>query len=186
MAKRPKPTTQPDEPQEVKATHCYCSATLLASGRCSETGEWPRIVYARVYRPQLQAFEKAFMELPHQPGVVCPICRGSLGWDGGCRRCYGSSTPSDRTTWTFPGHRYEREGVHWIEVEGPRRACSPEENKAAMAVVKAVLAGATTGNAFERLQDVLAKHGRLPEGPDASLLSRDERERIADEQASDL
>ena len=47
------------------------------------------------------------------PGPPCPICRGPLAWSGGCYQCYGSRTPADRTTWTFPGQPYALVSGHY-------------------------------------------------------------------------
>lgn len=174
MTKKRTEPQPPVPPQEVTPTHCYCGSPLSVSQRCAATGQWPRIVWAQVYRPALGHFEKAYFEVSHQPGVVCPFCRGLLDWDGGCSQCYGSNTPQDRNTWTFPGHRYERQGLHWEEIDGPRKACTREEHKAALAVVQGVLHGnLRITEAFERLQAALQAHGPLPEDPDPKLVEKD-------------
>jgi hypothetical protein len=74
---------------------------------------------------------------------VCPLCRAPLSWSGGCDTCKGTGTPAaPRERWAFPGDRYEIRLGHYVKVDGPRRACSVEENKAGLARVRAVLAGA--------------------------------------------
>ena len=70
---------------------------------------------------------------------ACPYCRGPLGWDGGCGRCFGSLTSTDRRTWTFPGDRYELDdergqprgdGKHWVLVaKGPRPVYRPTKGE---------------------------------------------------------
>jgi hypothetical protein len=89
----------------------------LASGICSATGGYP-----------------ATASCP----LACPICRGLLSWDGGCERCHGCAT-GRRTDWTFPGDRYELDTGHWQRVDGPRAACTPEQNAAGFAAVGAIL-----------------------------------------------
>jgi len=71
-------------------------------------------------------------------GVACPHCRGPLDWDGGCNRCHGCTT-GRKEDWTFPGDKYELQKGHWQRVEGPRRACTPEENAAGFAKLYDVL-----------------------------------------------
>jgi len=90
---------------------------LFASGLCSATGGYP-----------------ATSSCP----LACPICRGPLGWDGGCERCHGC-TSGQREDWAFPGDRYELDKGHWQKVDGPRKACTPEENAAGFARLRAVL-----------------------------------------------
>ncbi len=70
---------------------------------------------------------------------VCVFCHQSLSWDGGCSWCFGTHTPSDRATWTFPGDEYQREKGHWVMVAGPQKACSPEQNSACRDIVRAVV-----------------------------------------------
>lgn len=179
--KRTTPPATDDRDETTKATHCLCGAELLGSGRCAESGEWPRITWARVFKPALAAFEKVYFEIPAQPNVVCPFCRGALSWDGGCRGCYGSATPSDHATWTFPGKRFDRVGAHWVEIDGPRRACSPSENAAALELLDRVRRGAPIVGAFEELARILRGHGALPEGPDPRLMPQEDRDRHADD-----
>lgn len=79
---------------------------------------------------------------------ACPLCRRELEWDGRCAHCHGNYTGVDREGWTFPGDRYELyddkghrigDGRHWIKVDGPRAACSREENLANMQELRRVL-----------------------------------------------
>src|SRR3990167_3530598 len=72
-------------PAQAIRTVCDCGAVLLGSGICSVTGGYP-----------------ATSACP----FACPICRGGLGWDGGCERCRGCTT-GRREDWTFPGDCYE-------------------------------------------------------------------------------
>lgn len=78
---------------------------------------------------------------------VCPICRGSLDWHGGCDRCHGCTT-GEKADWTFPGDRYERDdanpGHYVLTAKGGRASCTPRENVAAMQIMQAVLAGKIT------------------------------------------
>ena len=79
---------------------------------------------------------------------ACPICREPLTWDGGCDECHGSKTPSDRTTWTFPGDRYgdyeetedgqmlAGDGHHRFAERGPRPVATEAEALAAFAAIK--------------------------------------------------
>jgi len=87
---------------------------------------------------------------------ACPLCRQSLEWDGRCEHCHGNYARVDREGWTFPGDRYELyddkgepigDGRHWIKIDGPRPACSREENIANMRELRLVLAriGMTPG-----------------------------------------
>ena len=100
-----------------QARTCDCSARLLASGLCSATGGYP-----------------ASARCPH----ACPICRGPLGWEGGCERCHGCTT-GQREDWTFLGDRYELDKGHWQKVDGPRKACTPEQNAAGFAAIRTLL-----------------------------------------------
>jgi len=61
-----------------------------------------------------------------------------LAWDGGCERCHGCTT-GRREDWTFPGDRYELDKGHWQPVDVPRKACTPEQNAAGFAAIRAVL-----------------------------------------------
>lgn len=71
---------------------------------------------------------------------VCPRCRHPLDWSGGCLSCYGSPTPQDRATWTFPGARHDThddegrpigDGQHWVKTAEPDRpAMTPEQSGA--------------------------------------------------------
>jgi hypothetical protein len=70
---------------------------------------------------------------------ACPICRAPLAWDGGCDACHGC-TSGRREDWTFPGDRYELDDGYWRKVSGPRQACTPAENAAGFAAVRAILA----------------------------------------------
>ncbi len=73
-------------------------------------------------------------------------------------------TAGDRATWTFPGDRYERAGMHWVKIDSPRRACSPDESRQAAAVVQAVRHGTISlGMGLARLRTVMAEHGLLPD-----------------------
>jgi hypothetical protein len=98
-------------------TLCDCGALLLASGLGSATGGYPGTTACP---------------------LACPLCRGLLSWDGGCERCHGC-TSGRREDWTFPGDRYELDTAHWQRVDGPRRACTPEQNAAGFAAVRAIL-----------------------------------------------
>ena len=104
----------------TKKSLCDCGSPLLASGRCSDSGHYPASLT--------------------QPPFACPICRGSLDWQGGCHRCFGSPTPGDRNTWTFPGDDYEVSGFHRVKVaSGPRKCCTPAQSHAAGKIVQSVL-----------------------------------------------
>lgn len=69
---------------------------------------------------------------------ICPRCRHPLDWSGACQGCYGSATPQDRATWTFPGARFEThdehgqplgDGQHWVKTDEPDRpAMTPQES----------------------------------------------------------
>jgi len=62
-----------------------------------------------------------------------------LDWDGGCIRCHGCTT-GRREDWTFPGDKYEIQKGHWQRVaDGPRLACTPEENRAGFAKLYEIL-----------------------------------------------
>jgi hypothetical protein len=70
---------------------------------------------------------------------ACPICRGLLSWDGGCNGCRGSRTPEDRTSWTFPGDRYEAQGGHYRLTErGPRPCLATVDVGALLACVSSM------------------------------------------------
>lgn len=102
-----------------RRTRCSCGAELMASGLCSETGGYP-----------------LGMTCP----FACPMCRQSLSWEGACFSCHGTST-GRREDWTMPGDRYEPVEGHWQRIlAGPRRACTVAENKAASALLNAVMA----------------------------------------------
>lgn len=79
----------------------------------------------------------------------CPLCRHPLEWDGRCEQCHGSYTTGDRAQWTFPGDRYDLyddqgqpigDGRHWVKTDGPRKACTPDENKVAALHIRRILA----------------------------------------------
>ena len=114
------------QPARPPRTVCDCGSSLLASGRCSSTGGYP-----------------ATATCP----LACPICRGALGWDGGCQRCYGCTT-GKREDWTFPGDRYELDKGHWQKVDGPRPACTPAQNAAGFAAIRVLLAKGEALNAI--------------------------------------
>src|SRR5882724_1007382 len=99
---------------KTRQKRCDCGASVLASGLCSETGCYPASMLA----------------CP----LACPVCRGPLEWDGGCHRCYGALDTRRRVEWCFPGDRFEVQGLHRLKIEGPRRCCAPEENRAALDV----------------------------------------------------
>ena len=107
---------EPEAPRSRRLT-CDCGASLLASGLCSATGGYP-----------------ATSSCP----LACPICRGPLAWDGGCERCHGCTT-GRREDWAFPGDRYELDKGHWQRVDGPRKACTPEQNAAGFAAIRTIL-----------------------------------------------
>ena len=99
---------------------------------------------------------------------VCPLCRSALTWSGGCDSCKGTGrSPAPRELWAFPGDRYEPQGGHFVRVCGPRKACTPEENKAGLKAIRAILADApvTTGKPPGRHQraEVLAQARQLLE-----------------------
>lgn len=98
---------------------CDCGA-LLVNGLCRTSGGYP-----------------ATSACPFS----CPICRQPLAWSGACERCHGCRT-GDREDWAFPGQRYELEKGHWQRAETvtERAACTPEENLAGLAEVRAALA----------------------------------------------
>lgn len=75
---------------------------------------------------------------------ACPHCRRPLSWDGGCPSCYGAPS-GRREDWSFPGHRYELEGGHWVRIAGlepGRLACTEAENQAGLDAVRRALAAA--------------------------------------------
>lgn len=118
---------RPDDP-------CACGQPRLASGRCQETGLWPRYVWRREGKERFTLAVKC--------PFACPVCAQPLEWHGGCYQCHGSATPWDRDTWTFPGDRYERtEEGHWEKIDRPHPACTPAQNRAAAEIVRRVLAG---------------------------------------------
>ncbi len=124
-----------------KEKTCGCGAPLLASGRCSDTGEYPS---------------------SGRCPIVCPACRGALQWDGGCFRCHGSPE-TQREGWAFPGSRYGRHGHHMLPIDGSRRACSHEENTRAHALVQAVLSREMdVATALGALDEVMEAHGGIP------------------------
>lgn len=129
---------RPDDP-------CACGAERLSSGRCGETGRWPRYVWRR------EGKERFTLTVPCP--FACPLCAAPLAWHGGCEQCHGSLTPWDRDTWAFPGERYERDGSgHWEPIDGPRAACTRAQNRDAAALVKRVLNGElTAAQALEQL-----------------------------------
>ncbi len=92
---------------------------------------------------------------------VCPFCRKLLKWDGACMFCFGSHTPEDRATWTFPGDEYQVEGGHWINQGSANEVCTPQQNIACMEVVRLVLDGKLAQvEAQERIQGIL--HPEVP------------------------
>jgi hypothetical protein len=101
-------------------------AELEASGFCARGGGFP---------------------LGQPCRFACPICGGALDWSGGCDRCHGAAS-GHREDWSFPGDRYDcyddkgkpiGDGVHWVKTDGPRRACSPEENRENAALLRRTL-----------------------------------------------
>jgi len=117
---------------------CSCGAYLDEHGYCLTGGGYP-IIYTCHF--------------------VCPFCRHSLSWDGGCTNCKGSHTPSDRLTWTFPGDRYEVQYGHWVQVEGPAKATSPENVKACMQVIDKVFLGLNVEEANKEIAGILGGPG---------------------------
>lgn len=109
--------TKPGSPAKASRTSCDCGAGLTTQGLCERFGGYP-----------------ATSTCP----FTCPICRGPLDWSGGCERCHGC-TSGRREDWTFPGDRYALEKGHWQRVDGPRRACTREQNAKGMAEVRAIL-----------------------------------------------
>lgn len=68
---------------------------------------------------------------------VCPVCRYSLSWEGACFACFGTTMGRRREDWAFPGARYELEAQHWRKTdEAGRVACSVEENRAQLALLR--------------------------------------------------
>jgi len=123
-------------PTRPPRTLCDCGASLLASGLCSAAGGYP-----------------ATSSCP----LACPICRGPLAWDGGCERCHGCTT-GRREDWTFPGDRYELDKGHWQRVDGPRKACTPAQNAAGFAQLRAALG-------FDVARPSPTRHGLTPVDP---------------------
>jgi hypothetical protein len=86
----------------------------------------------------------------HDPGRVeralllspyaCEVCRARLPWHGGCLRCHGSATPTDRTTRRYTGDRYERDGTgHLRWGEGPAPCATVEAAAESVAQVRRLL-----------------------------------------------
>lgn len=74
---------------------------------------------------------------------ACPHCRRLLTWAGDCFAC----RPSE-----IPGDRYETEGGHYRRVEtGPRRLCTPAQNREALSIVMAISSGELTAAAGREL-----------------------------------
>ncbi len=111
---------EPERPAAPGPKRCYCGGPRLASGICERTGGYPATYSCH---------------------FACPICRARLDWSGGCDQCHGC-TSGRREDWTFPGDRYELTDGHWHWVDGPRKACTPEENAAGFAKIRAILSHA--------------------------------------------
>jgi hypothetical protein len=120
---------------------CGCGSERLESGLCKDEGLWPIMVWRWEGG---QRFTLA-VKCPW----VCEYCRTRLTWDGGCYECHGSVTSWDKDTWTFPGDKYERDGWHWVKIDGPR-AC---------------MLGAENAAGFAQIRSILAKVGELPGAP---------------------
>lgn len=100
------------EGQSYTATRCWFDGGALDTskgGFCGQGNGWP-------------------VGLPCP--FVCPLCRQRLDWSGACQGCYGSATPGDLATWTFPGARHEThdengqpigDGQHWVKTDEPGR-----------------------------------------------------------------
>lgn len=117
----PKPQEQQAQP---KRTHCpYDGAPLMASGMCQDTGGYP-------YGTPCP--------------FVCVVCRATLEWDGGCRKCRGVQHRGDPIV--FPGDRYDLfddngkplgDGQHWMRTEqGPRKAVTYEQDAEARQLMR--------------------------------------------------
>ena len=69
----------------------------------------------------------------------CPHCGLVLSWDGGCVACHGAPH-QPRTSWCFPGDRYELLKDHWVKTqEGPRPAWTPRQAAAGHKILASVL-----------------------------------------------
>lgn len=63
----------------------------------------------------------------------------------------------------MPGDCYETVGAHRVKVCGPRRCCTPQENAAALGLIKEILARAIDGEmAGEVLTGIMIEHNPLP------------------------
>lgn len=125
---------------ELGTTRCpFDGCPLDPTGYCVTGGGYPVGLDYRVIqtgqRPDPDRLEEwRRWDTP----FACPMCntpgredaaRVQLDWDGGCMRCKGSRTPQDRTTWTFPGSRYDHDGRgHWAKtVTGPQPCVTDAE-----------------------------------------------------------
>ena len=139
MAKIKRPTALVTATRD-RAKECgYDGAEVDEHGYCWQGQGYPQARWWWNDHPDRKRWERV-APMCH---LACPLCGYTLNWDGACWSCFGSRTPSERRTWTFQA-RFELRRGHWVQVEGPTPACSPERVKEAMALVKAVREGAMT------------------------------------------
>lgn len=141
-----------DRSPQTGPKRCTCGSSLDATGTCLMTGCYPGWLEA--------------------PPVSCPFCRGPLSWHGGCLRCYGTLTPSERESWSIPGDYYVLRDQHYQKVAtGPRKVCSKGENLGAKRILDRVWLGqVTVEQALGLLDEAMDRHGGIPEDeawPDA-------------------
>lgn len=144
-----------DKPPELARLRCrYDGETLETDGFCLAGNGYPD-----------------YLKCP----IACPFCRQPLEWSGACFGCHGSAAHGEKETWTVPGHRYEThddqghrigDGQHWVsQVQGPRPACSPQQNAAEAKMLARVLSGIGT-------QPIVEKPRKLTPKEDAVRLTR--------------
>ena len=147
---------RPDGDRELSPRRCLVDGGLVEAD--GERAGWclTARAYAVAYHVRVVTDEGHKLERARQTAApfVCPHCRARLTWDGGCDRCFGSATPRDRETWTFPGDRYDLAMVpredgtpggtpegHYERVAlGPRPVASEAVALAALAEIQRMLA----------------------------------------------
>jgi len=117
---------------------CSCGVVNALSGRTCEVCGLPRAgvtlrtcpveghpLDARGFCERGQGWPEGRTKSP----FVCSQCRQFLGWDGKCWNCR-----------RIEGGRFELAGHHWqlVEPEQPTRIFTREQNREALAVVRAV------------------------------------------------
>ena len=125
--------------------HTDCAidgATLDPTGYCPTGDGYPALVWFWATGGTAPPYPQ-WARVKATCRFACPLCTANLDWDGGCLRCRGSRTPGDRTTWTYPGHRYDyHSSGHWrVAVKGPQETISNEEFSAIMRRVTRAVGG---------------------------------------------